>query len=50
LVCIENPTFNLQKFDLHPLGTYPGLTQDMLDYEIQVIRERVRANISDTEN
>ena len=25
------------------LGTYPGLTQEMLDYEIQVIREFVKA-------
>jgi CDP-6-deoxy-D-xylo-4-hexulose-3-dehydrase len=25
------------------LGTYPGLTQEMLDYEIQVIREFVRS-------
>ena len=32
------------------LGTYPGLTQEMLDYEIQVIRGFVKANISDTEN
>jgi CDP-6-deoxy-D-xylo-4-hexulose-3-dehydrase len=24
------------------LGTYPGLTQEMLDYEIQVIRDFVR--------
>ena len=24
------------------LGTYPGLTQEMLDYEIQVIREFVK--------
>jgi hypothetical protein len=25
------------------LGTYPGLTQEMLDYEIQVIRDFVKA-------
>jgi hypothetical protein len=37
----SNPAFNLQNFDLQPLGTYPGLTQEMLDYEIQVLREFV---------
>jgi len=26
------------------LGTYPGLTQEMLDYEIQVIREFVKVS------
>jgi hypothetical protein len=26
------------------LGTYPGLTQEMLDCEIQVIREFVKAS------
>ena len=26
------------------LGTYPGLTQEMLDYDIQVIREFVKAS------
>jgi len=25
------------------LGSYPGLTEEMLDYEIQVIREFVRS-------
>jgi hypothetical protein len=25
------------------LGTYPGLTQEMLDFEIRVIREFVRS-------
>jgi hypothetical protein len=34
---IQHSTF--KNFDLHPLITYPGLTQEMLDYEIQVIRK-----------
>ena len=29
----------IQKFDLHTLGTYPSLTQEMPDNEIQVIRK-----------
>jgi hypothetical protein len=44
LLLPSNPTSSIQpsKFDLHPLITYPGLTQEMLDYEIQVIRDFVR--------
>jgi len=32
------------------LIAYPGLTHEMLDYEIPAISEFARANISDTEN
>ena len=39
---IQNPAF---KIALSPLlGTYPSLTPEMLDYEIQVIREFLKTN------
>ena len=43
---IQHPAFNLQNFDLQLLIAYTSLTQEMLDYEIQVIREFVKAKIA----
>jgi hypothetical protein len=45
---IQHP--NLKIFASTLLIACPGLTQEMLDYKIQVIREFVRSNISDIEN
>jgi hypothetical protein len=38
----QHPAFNLQNFDLQLLIAYTSLTLEMLDYEIQVIRDFVR--------
>jgi hypothetical protein len=39
LFCMAAQPRKIQKFDLHTLGTYPSLTQEMPDNEIQVIRK-----------
>ena len=37
LFCMAAQPRKIQKFDLHTLGTYRSLTQEMPDNEIQVI-------------
>jgi hypothetical protein len=38
---IQHPVFNIQNLTPN-LSTYPGLTQEMLDYEIQLMRDFVK--------
>lgn len=39
------PSGTRHSFDLHTLGTYPGLIQEMLEYGIQVFREFVKPKV-----
>jgi len=39
----QHPPSNIQNFHLHASHCCPGLTQEMLDYEIHVIGEFVKS-------